>query len=106
MSRRAALHRAEVAIIFAEHRLGVWRAVGLAADHAVIDRLDYLGLFDGEALEVSSETSPLDLVSRAMGDKLAYASGERDLVVMKHFFVAQFEDRFRRAAAAKKNMIS
>ena len=57
---------------------------------AVVERLDWLGLLSNRAIPAG--TSPLDAVAAPFGEKLAYAPGERDLVILEHVFVARQPD--------------
>eukprot|EP00011_Vannellida_sp_DIVA3-517-6-12_P005797 CAMPEP_0114619978 /NCGR_PEP_ID=MMETSP0168-20121206/8484_1 /TAXON_ID=95228 ORGANISM="Vannella sp., Strain DIVA3 517/6/12" /NCGR_SAMPLE_ID=MMETSP0168 /ASSEMBLY_ACC=CAM_ASM_000044 /LENGTH=460 /DNA_ID=CAMNT_0001831147 /DNA_START=43 /DNA_END=1425 /DNA_ORIENTATION=- len=69
-------------------------ALELAEDHYVLDNMAWLGLFDEEKKVPAGVNTYLDTVSAAMQSNPAmqFAEGERDLVVMRHKYVAQFPD--------------
>jgi saccharopine dehydrogenase-like NADP-dependent oxidoreductase len=65
-----------------------------------IEVMKWLGLFDEKskvaAKSVASQQTPLDALCDAMLERMQYEEGERDLLVMKHTFIAEFEkDRKR-----------
>ncbi len=62
---------------------------GLAQDAREIHALDWLGLFDGTALPAAT-VSPLDALVSRMVERMSFAQGERDMVVMRHDFIADF----------------
>jgi len=59
------------------------RALELPADHPVLDRLEWLGLFSDLPVPEGSRSCADVLVSRLQG-RLQYAPGERDMLVMHH----------------------
>lgn len=59
-----------------------------------VSNLDWLGMFDDDPLPVS-EICPLDALNLRMQARMTYAEGERDMVVMKHVFVAEYGDGSR-----------
>jgi saccharopine dehydrogenase (NADP+, L-glutamate forming) len=63
--------------------------LGLHPGLAVFRRLEWLGLFSEEPLPLK-KGSALDIMSARMTDKLAYAEGERDLIILQHEFVAAY----------------
>ncbi len=67
------------------------RRLGIARDSLPIWTLEWLGLCDDAPLEASS-LAPLDFLAGCMLEKLAYREGERDMIVMKHVFVAEYPD--------------
>ena len=62
--------------------------LGLAKDSNPIERLTWLGLFSDDPLPVAP--SVLDVMVARMQDKMGYAPGERDMLVMHHQFKATF----------------
>jgi saccharopine dehydrogenase-like NADP-dependent oxidoreductase len=64
--------------------------LGLAPGSAVMSRLAWLGLFESTPLPVP-RGSALDNLTALMVEKLAYAEGERDMVVLQHEFLARTE---------------
>ncbi|MHA1924279.1 MAG: saccharopine dehydrogenase C-terminal domain-containing protein [Candidatus Thorarchaeota archaeon] len=71
------------------------RKAGLKKDDPIIQRLEWLGLFSN--LEVPSDvTTYLDSVCNLFEQKMKYAPGERDMIVMHHEFIAEYPDRKER----------
>ena len=68
------------------------RFVELSPDSEVLDRLEWLGLFSEEKLPVE-KGSPLDVLAARLLEKLVYKPGERDMIVLRHEFVAKYKDR-------------
>jgi saccharopine dehydrogenase (NADP+, L-glutamate forming) len=70
-------------------RKAVCAALSLAEDSDVIGRLDWLGLFGSSPLPLA-RGSAIETLAGLMAEKLRYEPGERDLVVLRHTFVADF----------------
>jgi len=66
--------------------------LGIAADSEPIAKLEWLGLLSGNSIPIADNTY-LDVVASRMLTKMKYASGERDMLVMQHEFVAEYPDR-------------
>ncbi|MBN2491633.1 MAG: saccharopine dehydrogenase NADP-binding domain-containing protein [Planctomycetes bacterium] len=64
--------------------------LGIEPDSEPMSRLQWLGLFGDDPLP--DAPSVLDVLVARMLEKLAYASGERDMLVLYHRFQAQFAD--------------
>jgi saccharopine dehydrogenase-like NADP-dependent oxidoreductase len=64
--------------------------LGIAKDSEPIRRFAWLGLFSDEKLPAAPTV--LDVMVSRMLEKLAYAPGERDMLVMHHQFRAEFDD--------------
>jgi saccharopine dehydrogenase (NADP+, L-glutamate forming) len=65
---------------------------GLCTDNKPITDLDWLGMFSDEPVPSGADT-PLDILAACMLDKMRYAPGERDMLIMQHEFIAQYPDR-------------
>ncbi len=76
----------------ANARKAAARFVELDEDSEVLDRLEWLGLFSDEKLPVE-KGSPLDVLAARLLEKLVYKPGERDMIVLRHEFIAAYEDR-------------
>jgi saccharopine dehydrogenase-like NADP-dependent oxidoreductase len=63
----------------------------LSLDSPVIDNLAWLGLLSDEALP-AGQHSPIDILTARMLDKMQYASGERDMLILQHQFEAEYPD--------------
>jgi saccharopine dehydrogenase-like NADP-dependent oxidoreductase len=64
-------------------REAVARRLGLPAGHAILDRLQWLGLFDDRPVPRAVK-SRADLLVERLEATMAYGPGERDLVVLHH----------------------
>jgi len=58
----------------------------------VISNLEWLGLFGNDPLPAGAK-SPLDVLAGRMLEKMKYALGERDMLIMQHEFIAKYADR-------------
>lgn len=58
----------------------------------VMEKWKWLGLLDEKPLP-SAESSPLDLLVHVFLEKLQFEPGERDMVVLHHEFIGDYEDR-------------
>jgi saccharopine dehydrogenase (NADP+, L-glutamate forming)/spermidine synthase len=66
--------------------------LNLDAGSPILDRLEWLGLFADEPIAITgTETTPLDILSALMLEKMPYRPGERDMIVLCHYFVAKFD---------------
>jgi len=54
-----------------------------------IHRMEWLGLFSSDPLP-HTRISPLDVLSNRLNEKLVYAAGERDMIILQHRFLARF----------------
>ena len=57
----------------------------------VISNLEWLGLFSNNPIPQGAK-SPLDVLASRMLEKMKYASGERDMLIMQHEFIAKYSD--------------
>lgn len=65
--------------------------LGLQPDSKVIQDLEWLGLFSNEPVKApQGKISPLDLLTNAMLERMQYAEGERDLIILAHHFDASY----------------
>ncbi|MBN2561912.1 MAG: saccharopine dehydrogenase NADP-binding domain-containing protein [Phycisphaerae bacterium] len=63
----------------------------LDASSPILDRFEWLGLLSDDPLPiVDKETTPLDILSARMLETMAYQPGERDMIVLCHYFTASF----------------
>lgn len=68
--------------------------LNLPEDSPVLDRFEWLGLLSDDPLP--PQRTVLDVLAVRMQEKLQYAPGERDMVVLLHDFVAEYPDRRER----------
>ncbi len=69
-------------------RTAIARRLDLDASSAIIARLEWLGLFEESKLP-AEKGSALDNLAALMIEKLAYAGGERDMIVLQHEFLVR-----------------
>ncbi|NHI83245.1 MAG: saccharopine dehydrogenase [Candidatus Thorarchaeota archaeon] len=67
----------------------------LSVDDPIISRLKWLGLFEHQAIPLGINTN-LDALCFLFEEKLQYSTGERDMLVMHHEFIAEFSDHAER----------
>ncbi len=65
--------------------------LGIPKDSSPIRNLEWLGMFSSRKLG-AERISPLDAMGNLMYEKLAFRSGERDMLVLFHDFRAEFPD--------------
>ncbi|MBN1297915.1 saccharopine dehydrogenase NADP-binding domain-containing protein [bacterium] len=61
---------------------------GLPEHHFVFDRMEWMGLFSTDPLQPDTSTA-LDHLTHKCLEKLQFAPGERDMIVLHHIFEAQ-----------------
>jgi saccharopine dehydrogenase (NADP+, L-glutamate forming) len=72
-------------------RADVARQLDLPPNSKILDRLEWLGLFSNDPLPVTGQqTTPLDILAARMLDKMPYKPGERDMIVLCHYFIARY----------------
>jgi saccharopine dehydrogenase-like NADP-dependent oxidoreductase len=65
--------------------------VNVENDSEIIKRLEWLGMFSDEKANTDAPNY-LDIVADQMLVKMPYKDGERDMIVLQHDFMAEFED--------------
>ena len=91
---RGLLETADDAATADELRAGAARKMGVPPDALPAWNLHWLGMFSDR--EIGSEKiSPLDALGNLMFEKLAFADGERDMLVLHHDFRASYPDGSR-----------
>ena len=70
----------------------VANACGIEPNDSIISRFEWLGLFSDNPIPPDIITN-LDALCHLFEEKLQYAPGERDMIVMHHEFVAEYPDR-------------
>jgi len=68
------------------------RRLGLSAEAKPVSDLEWLGFLTDDRLPAGA-TAYLDVLAQRMLEKMQYAPGERDLLVMQHEFVVDYDDR-------------
>lgn len=67
------------------------RFLGISADAYALDAIAWLGLFDDTPMK-REKTSPFEITSDLMIEKMELKPDERDMVVMQHIFKASYPD--------------
>jgi len=65
--------------------------LGISMQSAAMQSLDYLGFFSDEEM-CYNESTPFEITSDRMIKKMLLSSGERDMVILQHIFLASFPD--------------
>ncbi len=73
----------------------VAKQLGLKRNDPIIARFEWLGLFDNKSIPNGINTY-LDALCHLFEEKLQYAPGERDMIIMHHDFIAEYTDRRER----------
>jgi saccharopine dehydrogenase-like NADP-dependent oxidoreductase len=73
-------------------RSNLAKKLGVNADDRVIENLAWLGLLSDKALP-QGQKAPIDMLCAAMMEKMQFAAGERDLLILRHEFEAKYADR-------------
>ncbi|NLE73518.1 MAG: saccharopine dehydrogenase [Actinobacteria bacterium] len=75
----------------ADVRALVGQKLNLDADSSELLAMEWLGLFDNDPLPIS-QGAPVDVLTARMLERMSYQSQERDMLVLKHEFVAEYGD--------------
>lgn len=67
------------------------RRAGVSRDHDALDRVEWIGLFSDAPLPEDA-ASPLDVMVARFEDRLGYARGQRDVVILRHEIDAAYPD--------------
>ncbi len=73
-------------------RQDVAKKLGLSLDSPVMKRLDWLGLFSDEPIGLE-RGSTLDILAKAMLERMSYKPGEKDMIVLQHQFEVAYPDK-------------
>jgi saccharopine dehydrogenase (NADP+, L-glutamate forming)/spermidine synthase len=65
--------------------------LNIEEDSDIIKRFEWLGLLSDENVPVS-KGSALDILGARMLEKLQYEEGERDMIILRHQFIASYPD--------------
>lgn len=64
--------------------------LGIPADSFVLDNIEWLGLFSNDPLPVE-RGGAIDIMTARMLEKMPYGSGERDMLILYHQFIAEYQ---------------
>jgi saccharopine dehydrogenase (NADP+, L-glutamate forming)/spermidine synthase len=70
--------------------------LGMDPSDDSIERMAWLGLLSDDVIDVTRPTSPLDVLSALLELRLSYVPGEKDMIVLQHRFVAEYDDHTER----------
>lgn len=70
----------------------VCKHLKVEADAKVVTTMEWLGLFSDEKVLGGAKTA-LDALCNIMMEKMPYKEGERDMLLMRHGFVAEYPDK-------------
>ncbi len=73
----------------------VAKACSIDSSDSIITRLEWLGLFEEKQIPSDTKTV-LDALCNLFEEKMQYAPGERDMIVMHHEFLAEYPDRIQK----------
>ena len=73
-------------------RNAVAKFCGIDKNHPILSRLEWLGLFD-KVMIPSGINTRLDALCHLFEEKMQYAPGERDMIVMHHEFMVEYKDK-------------
>ena len=74
---------------------GVAAKLGVDVHDPVVGKLKWLGLFEDEPLP-RAKAAPIALLADRMWERMQFAPGERDMIVLRHTFEAEYPDRKER----------
>jgi len=72
----------------ADIKTGLIKKFSLESYPEVIDKMEWLGLFDERKIGLK-EHSPLDILVDLLQSKLEYKEGQRDMIILHHIFIAE-----------------
>ena len=72
----------------------VARHLGIDVTGPEVECMEWVGLFSDD--ELPGPKAPVDILTARMLDKMSYAEGERDMLVLQHTFIASYPDRRER----------
>jgi saccharopine dehydrogenase-like NADP-dependent oxidoreductase len=72
----------------------VAKHLGIPVDGPEIGAMDWLGLFGRDPLP--GPRAPVDILTARMLEKMSYKPGERDMLLLRHTFIAEYPDRKER----------
>jgi saccharopine dehydrogenase (NADP+, L-glutamate forming)/spermidine synthase len=91
----AGLMRELTSPIDSDVKAAVAKACNIELEDSIIKRLEWLGLFEEKQIPEGINTI-LDALCNLFEEKLQYAPGERDMIVMHHEFIAEYPDKKQR----------
>jgi len=65
--------------------------LGIQKDSFILDNFEWLGIFSSENIKIE-KGGVIDVLTATMLDKMSYEKGERDMLVLYHNFIAEYEN--------------
>ncbi|MEE8478544.1 MAG: saccharopine dehydrogenase C-terminal domain-containing protein, partial [Candidatus Neomarinimicrobiota bacterium] len=65
--------------------------LGIQQEAMIIDNLEWLGLFSSKPIPIDSGGT-IDVITATMLEKMSYEKGERDMLILYHNFIAEYEN--------------
>jgi len=65
--------------------------LGIQQDSFILDNFEWLGLFSSEDIPIK-KGGAIDVLTAIMLNKMSYEEGERDMLVLYHNFIAEYEN--------------
>lgn len=72
-------------------RMAMAGRLGIQKDSFILDNFEWLGLFSSEMISIE-KGGPIDVLTAVMLEKMSYEDGERDMLVLYHNFIAEYEN--------------
>jgi saccharopine dehydrogenase (NADP+, L-glutamate forming)/spermidine synthase len=69
--------------------------LGIDVDSEIVKKLEWLGLLSKEKIPIE-RGSAMDVFVSRLKEKLQYGKGERDMVIMRHEFIAKYKNKNRK----------
>ena len=88
----AALMRELISTDDPDTKSAVAKACNIETKDPIISRLEWLGLFENKQIPLGTSTV-LDALCALFENKMQYAKGERDMLVMHHEFIVDYPDK-------------
>jgi len=73
-------------------QLDIAQRVKLPIGHPVLERLNWLGLFDERPIGLDSGSN-LDVIAKTMWERMQYKLGERDMIILHHQFEVFYSEQ-------------
>jgi saccharopine dehydrogenase (NADP+, L-glutamate forming)/spermidine synthase len=76
---------------FGDLRKAMADKLGIQQDSFILDNFEWLGLFSTQSIPIE-KGEVIDVLTTTMLNKMSYEKGERDMLVLYHNFIAEYND--------------
>ncbi|MFC1527408.1 saccharopine dehydrogenase C-terminal domain-containing protein [Candidatus Neomarinimicrobiota bacterium] len=76
---------------FGDLRKAMAGKLGIQQDSFILDNFEWLGLFSTQSIPIE-KGGVIDVLTTTMLNKMSYEKGERDMLVLYHNFIAEYND--------------